>query len=180
MIGAERNRLGQSHNTWVSRKISILVRVLKLHLAGVTTETAARTAANATLAEQSLRRQTVPGNGAMIGATIGATRLARLPELGQLDRRKLASRAGLAPQAGASGTHRGRRLLWGGSTNLTRARTLAGFTASRHDPIFKAWRQKLQTAAPPKVARIACARKRRTILAAMLRDKTDFRDKKAV
>ena len=176
MIGAERNRLGQSHNTRVSGKISILVRVLKLHLAGVTTETAARTAANATLAEQSLRRQTVPGNGAMIGAT----RLARLPELGQLDRRKLASRAGLAPQAGASGTHRGRRLLWGGSTNLTRARTLAGFTASRHDPIFKAWRQKLQTAAPPKVARIACARKRRTILATMLRDKTDFRDKKAV
>ena len=152
-MAAGRNRLGQVHNTRVSRKISILVRVLKLHLAGVTTETAARTAANATLAEQSLRRQTVPGIGAMIAAMIaamiGATRLARLPEPGQLDRRKLASRAGLAPQAGASGTHRGRCLLWGGSTNLTRARALAGFTASRHDPIFKAWRQKLQTAGPP-------------------------------
>ena len=177
MIGAERNRLGQSHNTWVSRKISILVRVLKLHLASVTTEIAARTAANATLADESRRLQTVPG----IGATIAAVILARLPELGQLDRRKLASLAGLAPHASDSGTHRGRRRIWGGRANLTRALYLAGFVASRHDPTFKAYRQKLQTAGKPtKVALIACARKLLTILAAMMRDKTNFGDKKAV
>ena len=175
MIGAERNRLGQSHNAWVRKKIEMLIKVLKLHLATVTTEIAGSTAADATLAQQSLRLQSMPG----IGPTIAAVILARLPELGQLDRRKLASLAGLAPHASESGQHRGKRRIWGGRADLTRALYLAAFIASRCDPAIKAYRQKLQTAGKPtKVAIIACARKLLTILSAMIRDEKDYGENK--
>ena len=46
---------------------------------------------------------------------------AGLPELCQLDRRKLANLAGIAPHATGSGQHRGKRLIWGGRADLTRA-----------------------------------------------------------
>ena len=96
-----------------------------------------------------------------------------------MDRRKLANLARLAPHATGSGPHRGKRRIWGGRADLTRALYLAGFGASRCDPTLRAYREKLQAAKKrTKVAIIASARKRLTILAAMMRDQINYGDKK--
>ncbi len=168
MIGAGRNRLGQSHNDWIRTQITSHIKGMVRHRKAVEAEIAKLTAADETLAAGRLCLQSMPGIGPAIAAVIQA----RLPELCQLDRRKL---AGLAPRATGSG----KRRIWGGRADLTRALYLAGFAASRCDPTLRAYRRKLQAAGKPtKVAIIACARKRRTILAAMMRDQTDYGDKK--
>jgi transposase len=50
----------------------------------------------------------VPG----IGKTSTRTLIAELPELGTLDRRKIAALVGVAPINRDSGTFRGRRMVW--------------------------------------------------------------------
>ena len=117
MIGAERNRLGQSHNAWVRTQITSHINGMVRHRKAVIGEIAKLTAADQTLAAGSLRLQSMPGIGPAIAAVIQA----RLPELCQLDRRKLANLTGLAPHATGSGQHRGNRLIWGGRADLTRA-----------------------------------------------------------
>lgn len=75
-----------------------------------------------------------------------------------------------------TGIHRGKRRVWGGRSDLRRALYLAAFIASRHDPVFKAFRARLQQAGKPvKLAITACARKLLTILNAMLRTEQDYR-----
>ncbi|SFD64580.1 transposase, partial [Roseovarius indicus] len=102
--------------------------------------------------------------------------LARLPELGRLDRRAIASLAGLAPHACDSGRFRGKRRIWGGRAEVRRTLCLAGFIASRYDPALRAFRRKLQEVGKPvKLAIVACARKLITVLNAMLRDQREHR-----
>lgn len=98
-----------------------------------------------------------------------------LTELGRLDRRAIASMAGLAPHACDSGTMRGRRRIWGGRADVRRMLYIAAFVASRYDPRLRTFRTRLQDAGKPfKLAIIATARKLLTILNAMLRDGTDY------
>jgi transposase len=171
MIGAERNRLSQSRDPWIRAGITSHIKVMARQRQAIEARIAALIAAHPALAEQNRILRTLPG----IGPTIAAVLLARLPELAQLDRRRLASLAGLAPHAADSGLHRGKRKIWGGRASVTRALYLAGFLASRFDANIRAYRQKLQAAGKPtKVAIIACARKLLTILAAMLRDGKDY------
>lgn len=171
MIGAEKNRLRTTRDAWLSREISRLIKVLEDHLASVEAAIATLISASDLLAAEARRLRTVPGLGPALVAVI----LARLPELGQLDAKKAAALAGLAPQACDSGLHRGKRRIWGGRADLRRALYLAGFIASRFDPAFKAFRNRLQAAGkPPKLAITACARKLLTILNAMARDGRDY------
>lgn len=176
VIGAEKNRLRTTRDGWLSKEISSLINVLEDHLAGVEAAIATLIAASETLAAEARRLRTVPGLGPALVAVI----LARLPELGQLDAKKAAALAGLAPLACDSGLHRGKRRIWGGRADLRRALYLAGFVASRHDPTLKAFRQRLQDAGkPPKLAITACARKLLTILNAMFKTRQDYRPSQA-
>ena len=141
-----------------------MIRVLKDHLEAVEGEIETLISARKALAEQSARLCSVPG----IGPAISAVLIACLPELGQLDARKIAVLAGLAPHAADSGIHRGKRRIWGGRETARRALYIAAFIASRYDPTIKAFRKRLQEAGKPlKVAITACARKLLTILNAM-------------
>jgi len=172
MIRSERNRARQARDRWIAREIARLLKVLEKHLAAVEAEIEALLAADAELAEQRSRLCAVPG----IGPAVSAVLLARLPELGRLDRRQIASLAGLAPHADDSGLRRGKRRIWGGRADLRRVLYIAGFIASRYDPTLKAFRQRLQDdGKPPKLAITACARKLLTILNAMIRDQADYR-----
>lgn len=176
MAQAETNRLRQARDPAIAKDIASLIRVIRRRVAKLDAEIAAQVATHADLAAQSRRLQTVPGLGALLSATI----LAKLPELGQLSRRKIASLAGLAPHARDSGTFRGKRRIWGGRAELRRALYLAAFIASRYDPTFKAFRTRLQDAGkPPKLAITACARKLLTTLNAMVRDGKDYKQQNA-
>ncbi|WCQ99342.1 IS110 family transposase [Paracoccus aestuarii] len=91
------------------------------------------------LRDQAVRLRSVKG----IGPVVSATLIAQLPELGQLDRRRVAALAGLAPHANDSGHQRGKRSIWGGRGSLRRCLYLAALTASRFDPVFRAFKERL-------------------------------------
>jgi hypothetical protein len=72
----------------------------------------------------------VPG----IGKTSARTLIAELPELGALDRRKIASLVGVAPVNRDSGTFRGRRMVLGGRASVRKALSMPTLTAIRRNP----------------------------------------------
>ena len=55
--------------------------------------------------------RSVPGVGPIVSRTL----LGELPELGQLNRKRIAALVGVAPLARDSGTLRGKRIVWGGA-----------------------------------------------------------------
>ena len=96
--------------------------------------------------------------------------LARLPELGALNRRAIAALTGVAPFARDSGQHRGRRMIWGGRADVRSVLYMAAVTAARINPVIKSFYLRLKQAGKPaKVALTACMRKLLTILNTMLR-----------
>jgi transposase len=114
---------------------------------------------------------TFPG----VGGTIARVLLAELPELGQLTRREIASLVGVAPFTRQSGRWRGKSMIAGGRTGVRAASFMAALSASRYNPVLRAFYQRLLAAGKPKmVAMIAVARKILTILNAMLRDKKQW------
>jgi len=110
----------------------------------------------------------VPG----IGKTIARTLLAELPELGTLNPKQIAALAGLAPYTRQSGKWKGRSFIGGGRTAVRTALFMGALVAARHNPVLKAFRDRLVSNGKPKlVAIIATARKLLVILNAILRDK---------
>lgn len=115
--------------------------------------------------------QSVPG----IGPTTSRTLLAELPELGHLNRREIAALVGVAPLNRDSGTLRGKRMIWGGRAPVRRTLYMAALTASRHNPVIRAFYQRLRgNGKPPKVAITACMRKLLVILNTMTRNQTHW------
>ncbi len=163
----EANRIKQARDAWIKKDIKTMLRVLERRLARIEAEINAQIEAHEALARAAARLRSMPG----IGPILAASLIARLPELGRLDRRAIASLAGLAPHACDSGVFRGKRRVWGGRAEVRRSLYLAGFIASRYDPRLRAFRKRLEAAGKPaKVAIVTVARKLLTILNAMLRD----------
>jgi transposase len=115
--------------------------------------------------------QSVPG----IGPQSSAILIGAMPELGELNRRKVASLAGVAPYPKDSGNSVGRRVIQGGRFDLRRALYMAALVASKHNPTIRAFYKRLLAAGKlKKVALVACMRKLLTILNAMVRDGTPW------
>lgn len=107
-----------------------------------------------------------------IGPVTACTLLADLPELGHLDRRRIAALVGVAPVARDSGVFRGRRMIAGGRPQIRRVLYMATLAAIKHNPVIRAFHHRLIAAGRPrKVAITAAMRKLLTILNAMLRDR---------
>ncbi len=105
-----------------------------------------------------------------IGPVASATLIAELPELGRLNRREIAALVGIAPMANDSGSCKGRRRIQGGRFDVRRVLYMAALTASRRNPVIKAFYERLIAAGKlPKVALVACMRKLLTTLNAMVR-----------
>jgi len=91
---------------------------------------------------------------------------------------KLAFR--LAPLTRQSGQWKGKSMIGGGRKTVRSALFLAALVACRHNPVLKAFRERLLAAGKPKmVAVIAAARKLLTILNAMLRDRQPWKEPQA-
>jgi transposase len=111
-----------------------------------------------------------------IGRIIARTLIAELPELGTLNGKQIAALAGLAPYTRQSGQWRGKSFIGGGRTVVRTVLFMGALVAKRHNPVLKAFFDRLVAAGKPKmVALIAVARKLLTILNAMLRDKRRWR-----
>ena len=109
-----------------------------------------------------------------IGPVVSATLIAELPELGLLDRRKIASLAGLAPIARDSGQWKGQRRIGKGRSVVRAALYIAALHASKWDENFRAFRKRLEEKGKTaKQAICAVARKLLTTLNAMMKSGTN-------
>lgn len=173
MIVAEKNRLRTTQDPWIRRNISQHIKALQASLAKAEAEMEAVIQDQDDLRDQAARLRQIKG----IGSVVSATLIAQLPELGQLDRRRIAALAGLAPHANDSGHRRGRRSIWGGRGTIRRILYLAALTASRFDPQFRAFKERLLAAGKArKLVIVACARKLLTVLNAMMKTGTAYRN----
>ena len=84
----------------------------------------------------------VPG----VGKATLRTLIAELPELGHLNRRKIAALVGVAPINRDSGTLRGRRTIAGGRPAVRTALYMAALVASRANPVIAPYYAKLRAA----------------------------------
>ena len=168
----EKTRLHQAMDSFVRKDIRSMILVLEGRIKKIEAEITRQIAEDEHLSRLDAQLQSAPG----IGKVISALLIARLPELGQVNRRAIASLAGLAPHAHDSGYMKGKRRIWGGRSEVRSALYLAAFVASQHDPDIKAERTRLQTAGKPfKVTIIALARRLLTRLNAMIKENRIYR-----
>ena len=106
-----------------------------------------------------------------IGPVSARTVLGELPELGALNRKKIAALVGVAPLNRDSGTLHGARTCWGGRANVRQVLYMATISAVRCNPVIRRVYLALRARGKKhKVALVACMRKVLTILTAMVRD----------
>jgi transposase len=122
--------------------------------------------------EQSEILSSAPG----VGMVTTATLLAQLPELGKMDRKKIAALVGVAPMNYDSGKKRGYRKTKGGRGDVRSVLYMSTLVATRYNPLIQTqYQQMLKRGKLKKVALTACMRKFLVILNAMLRDQQPFR-----
>jgi transposase len=110
-----------------------------------------------------------------IGPVVACTLLARLPELGKLNRKKISALVGVAPFNRDSGRYRGRRTIFGGRADVRAVLYMAALSAIRYNQVIKAFYERLVHAGKlRKVAITACMRKLLVILNAMVRTNTPW------
>jgi transposase len=165
MRTAEQNRLGsapprlqpdmQAHITWLNTRLTTLDDDLDTTLR-----------ASPVWREREELLRSVPG----IGPVCARTLLLDLPELGTLNRQRLAALVGVAPLNRDSGTLRGSRTTWGGRAHVRATLYMSTLVAVRYNPVFNAFYERLRAAGKAaKLALTACMRKLLTILNAMVK-----------
>jgi transposase len=152
----ERNRLQQTTRPELLASLRLHLR----HLDGQIEKLAARIAglieSTPPLRAKVARLVAVKGVGALTASAL----LAALPELGGLSKNQAAALAGLAPFNRDSGSLRGTRTIHGGRIAVRTALFMAALSASRTNPILKAFYQRLRAAGKAhKVALVAVMRK---------------------
>jgi transposase len=167
MIVAEEARLKRALNRPLKKSIARLLAALRRELASIDADLDARIRNSPAWRLKEDLLSSVPG----VGKAISRTLIAELPELGSLDRRQIAALVGLAPFTRQSGKWRGNSFIAGGRASVRTALFMGALVASRHNPVLKAFRDKLVANGKPKmVAIIATARKLLVILNAIIRD----------
>lgn len=168
MSTAERQRMRIAHAA-ARPSIERVIEFLKAELADSDAEVAAHIQRHH--AELAAALASVPG----IGAASVAVLLAELPELGKLDRRRVAALVGVAPLNRDSGQMRGQRSIWGGRADVRRTLYMATLTAVRHNAVLKVHYEHLLAAGKrKKVALVACMRKLLTMLNAIAKKGTTW------
>jgi transposase len=168
MITAESNRQRKTHDRRLQNSLERHLAWLEHELSGIDRDLEATVRGTPAWRETEDLLASVPG----IGPITARTLIAELPELGLLDRRRIAALVGVAPINRDSGAMRGRRMIMGGRTTVRNALFMATVSATQWNPSIRVFYQRLiQAGRPAKIARVACMRKLLTILNAVLRDR---------
>ena len=172
MHTAESNRLKQAHDNAVRRSIRAVLKVIERQLNDTERKLDDVIERSPIWQVRKDLLTSVPG----VGDQTARTLIAELPELGNCSRQQIAALVGVAPINRDSGMMRGRRMTWGGRTNVRTALYMATLVATRHNPVIRDHYQKLVEAGKrKKLALVACMRKLLTILNAMLRNGEPWR-----
>jgi len=171
MMVAERQREQRTALVRVRKSILRHIKMLEKELAEIDSDIGTLVRGSPLWREKEDLLVTFPG----IGTTLARTLLAEMPELGNLNRREIASLAGVAPFTRQSGRWKGKSMIAGGRAPVRSALYMAALSASNFNPSLKRFYQRLLSAGKPKmVALIAVARKILTILNAMLRERKQW------
>lgn len=169
MIGMESNRLHQAGNPRVQRMLRATLKTLTAQLAELDhdIDDAIKRSPIWQAADDLLT--SVPGVGDITAHTL----IADLPELGRLDRRRIAALVGVAPINRDSGQMRGKRAIAGGRIDVRNALYMATLAAIRWNPIIsRHYKGLVDRGLPKKVALVACMRRLLGILHAIMRTRT--------
>jgi transposase len=173
MLVQEKNRLQQARAALVKKDIKSHIVILQNRIGGCDAELQQLIHASPVWKAQEDLLRSFTG----IGPVSACTLMAELPELGALNRKKIASLVGLAPLPDDSGPRRGKRAIYGGRAHIRSVLYMATVSAIRANQPIRSFYQRLCAAGKPhKVALIACMRKVLTILNAMTRTQTRWRD----
>jgi transposase len=171
MIGMEANRQRQARAPKVRRTLEATLKTLNAQLAELDREIDDTVRGSPVWRAADDLLTSVPGVGNITARTL----IAELPELGRLDRRRIAALVGVAPINRDSGQRRGHRTIAGGRTAVRNVLYMATLTAIRWNPTLKThYAQLTQRGRPKKVALIACMRRLLGILNAILRTATPW------
>ena len=173
MIVAEKNRLAATDATKVRKLIKAHIEYLQKELSINEYDLDQTIKQTPIWLEKVDLLESTPG----VGRVTASTLVALLPELGTLGRKQIASLVGVAPFNKDSGTLRGRRTIWGGRASVRAVLYMAALTSAKWNPAIRTLYRRLKAAGKSsKVALVACMRKLLTILNAVLRDRSPWRD----
>ena len=124
-----------------------------------------------TLEERIRRLTTIPGIGRLTATTL----LIDMPELGQLDSKKIAALAGLAPMTQQSGKWQGKERITGGRASLRRAIYMPALVAIRFNrDLHDKYQQMVKAGKAKKVAITAIMRRIIVLANTLLREGRDW------
>ncbi len=170
MLVAERNRLALTHPD-VQGRLQAHIAWLEQELDQLNHDLDHEIRHSPLWREQDQLLQSVPG----VGKVLSTTLLGYLPELGLLDRKAIAALVGVAPFNCDSGKFKGKRRVWGGREQVRYALYMSAVSATRFNPVIRAFYQRLrQTGKPFKVAITACMHKLLVILNAIMKHQTPW------
>lgn len=136
---AEKNRLQAPTNTFIKDSISAVIAAINEQVTLITDQINLIIKNDPILKKKKEALKTVPG----IGDVIAFELLTRLPELGSLCRRKIASLAGVAPRSNDSGTFNGYRRTGHGRSGIKPILFLAAMSARNSKTQLKEFYEKL-------------------------------------
>lgn len=166
MIGMESNRQRQARSAKVLKGLERTLAALQAALAELDREIDDQIKGSPAWRAAENLLTSVPG----IGPITAHTLIAELPELGRIDRRRIAALVGVAPVNRDSGARRGHRAIAGGRTDVRNVLCMAALAATRWNPVIRDRYLRLRNRGrPAKAALTAAMRKLLTILNAILR-----------
>jgi transposase len=173
MLTQEKNRLAQASSARIRKSIQAIMKAIQKQIDDAEDDIVEEVERSPVWKDAVERMDSVPG----VGFKTACVLLANLPELGTLSRQRIAALAGLAPVNRDSGRMRGKRSIAGGRSDVRTALFMAALTAVRYNPQIKTFYNRLVAAGKPKkVALTAAAHKLLTILNAILREETAWRN----
>jgi transposase len=166
VVVAEKNRLSSSPECMLS-DIEEHLAWLEERVAKLNEDIQACVEQKEEWRERSQIIDSVPG----VGPVTATTMMAELPELGQLNRQKIAALVGVAPFNKDSGPKKGKRKIYGGRAGVRSTLHMATLSAVRCNPVMRAFYQSLRKRGKEKmVALTACMRKMLVTINVMVRD----------
>lgn len=173
MVTAESNRLQQAAGNRLQTRLRAHLAWLQRELTAIEAELDAAIRDSALWHAQAELLTSVPG----VGPATARCMIAELPELGTLDRRRIAALVGVAPINRDSGRYAGARRIGGGRATLRASLYMAALVGVRRNPVLAAFYARLIAAGKrPKVALVACMHKLLGILNAIIRSNQPWQD----
>jgi len=170
---AEKNRLGMAHTDAVKKSLRKAIAFYERLLADVDRQIGEHIERSPLWRAREDLLRSFKG----VGPVSSRTLIGDLPELGTLDRKRIAALVGVAPVARDSGKRKGTRAIFGGRAQVRAALYMVAITAIRTNAPIRQFYQRLRAAGKPaKVAIVACMRKILITLNAMVKTHTRWNE----